>query len=398
MRLRSWLVIVAVLGAWACGNAASPDDGDGTNLPVGAPGAGGSGALPVAGTGPAPGATAGAGSMPVGVSAGAGVTEPPGGVPQAGAGAGMAGAGAIIPTDPTLPPGSFDYQDQQVTLSADLVIAAGATVRVGPGVTFTGSGDLKVQVEGTLIITGTPEAPAKFMGAGTPRSWHGIVIASGGRLEATNVEIGGATYGIHAMPGSTFMVDHADLGTSFKAAVLQAEGSFDHTRFHASGDPTFSPVNEVSIDDVNGTLTIIDASPSVKNSSFDGSNALVDMVRIGGSSSATFDHVTVADAHCGFHTFGTNNASPKITNSRFERLSYGIMAYTSKPIIEDSVFVSNGNDVGFCFGATADNAPALHNNNYSTGAPVIDPTCFDIGTDEPMPAASPNPAAGPVGL
>jgi hypothetical protein len=317
-----------------------------------------------------------------------------------GAGAGPAagtGAGGMDQPGPS-PSGMYDYEMQEVTLDADLVIAAGETLRVGPGVTFTAATGVKVQVEGALIATGTAQAPVRFLGAGMPRSWHGIVVASGGSITLTHVEIGGATYGILAQPGSDFTVDYAEIGTSFKAAVLQADGSFDHTKFHASGDPTFSPVNEVSIDDVNGTLTIIDASPTVTNASFDGSAALVDMVRIGGNSSPVFDHVHLQDAHCGFHTFGTANAAPHITNAVFERLAYGIMAYTMKATITDSVFNGNANDVGFCFGATADNAPTLMNNYYMSGAAVIDASCFQIGADEPTPATAPNPMAGPVGL
>lgn len=386
MHRRSWLVIVGVLGTWAC-NAAPQGGAVGTNDPVDSSGAAGSAATTSAGATPS-----------AGTSGGDGVTVPPGAVQQAGAGAGTAGAGVVQPPDPVDPDAAYDYQDEQVSLDADLIVAAGATLRVGPGVTFTASASVKVQVEGTLIVTGTAESPARFLGAGVPRSWHGVVIAAGGRVEMTHVEIGGATYALHAQPGSAFVVDHADLGTSFKAAVLQADGAFDHTRFHASGDPTFSPVNEVSIDDVNGTLTILDASPSVSNSSFDGSAALVDMVRIGGNASPVFDHVLVQDAHCGFHTFGAANASPRITNSRFERLAYGIMAYTMKPVIENSVFIDNANDVGFCFGATADNVPELHDNHYSSGAALVDPSCFQIGADDASPAITPNPTAGPVGL
>jgi len=98
--------------------------------------------------------------------------------------------------------------------------------------------------------------------------------------------------------------------SSFKAAVVQSDGTFDHTRFHASGDPTFSPVNEVSIDDVNGTLTILDASPTVTNSSFDGSAALVDMIRVGGKASPVFDHVHVIDAHCAFQFGAVRSEEP----------------------------------------------------------------------------------------
>ena len=289
---------------------------------------------------------------------------------------------------------------EEVSLSADLVIAKGMTVRVGPGTTFKMGNGVKVKVEGTLIVAGTAAARVRFVGAtaDAPRAWHGIEIASGGRLTLAHAEIAGATYGIHALKGSNYTVDFADIGTSFKAAVLEADGSFDHTRFHASGDPTFSAVNEVSIDDVNGTLTILDASPTISNSSFDGSAALVDMIRVGGNSSPLFDHLHLKDAHCGIHANGGVNNTPRIKHTVFENMAYGLMVYATKPSIEDTVFLNNAYDVGFCFDATEQNVPTLTRNFYSAGEASIDPTCFQIGAADPNPLPTKPTDVGPVGL
>lgn len=364
-------------------------------------------------TAPANSATAGTSVAAAGGGAGAGPAVPgapsssgAAGSPSNGAGAGSPGTEPMAPNtppgDPAQPPATgangYDYDGEQVALDADLVIASGETLRVGPGTTFTASANVKVQVEGTLVVEGTSAARVRFLGAGTPRSWHGIVVAAGGTLTASQLEIAGATYGIHALPGSSYHVDYAEIGTSFKAAVVQADGSFQHTRFHASGDPTFSPVNEVSIDDVNGTLTILDASPTVTDSTFDGSAALVDMVRIGGNASPTFDRVHIKEAHCGIHANGGVNNAPIVRNAVFESLAYGLMVYATKPTIEDSVFLMNGNDIGFCFDATADNVPTMSGNYYSSGSAIIDPSCFQIGTADASPSAVPNPSAGPVGL
>jgi len=311
--------------------------------------------------------------------------------------AGGGGAGASDTTKPEPPDpelDGYDYEMEDVTLDADLVVAAGETLRVGPGVTFTASSGVKVQVSGSLIVEGAAEAPVRWLGAGMPRSWHGIVVERGGKLELKHVEIGDATYGIHALPGSDFVVDYADVGTSFKAALIQSDGSFDHTRFHAAADPLLTDFSELIVDDINGTLTIIDASASISNSSFDNSIAIVDMVIIDGDSSPVFDHIHVKQAHCGFHMVG---GTARITNSVFEQLVYGVMAYATAPVIENSVFRDNANDVGYCLGATAEQAPALDNNYYSSGAASVDPSCFQIGTQDEHPAAAPNPAAGPAG-
>ena len=106
----------------------------------------------------------------------------------------------------------------------------------------------------------------------------------------------------------------------------------------------------------------------------------------------------MADAHCAIHFFGAVNSAPRVTNSVFERLSYGVMAYTTAPVIENSAFIGNANDVGFCFGATEDNVPALQGNYYESGAPLVDPSCFVIGTTDASPLGSMPSDIGPSDL
>ncbi len=402
---RKAMVLVAgcvlSLAGWACDSASESGSGGtgaaqaGAGGMMSASGAGGVGGSAGAGSGGAAGAS-GVG----GAGGAAGMTGGTGGTMAnmiAGAGAGT-GAGVGGGAGTMIAPGDFDYAGENVMLTETLTIPAGETISVGPGTTFTASVGVKVQVNGTLVVAGSADSKVKFLGAGTPRSWEGIVIGSGGVLQLTHAEIGGATYGIYAEAGSSYTVDYAEIGTSFKVAVLYADGSFDHTKFHASGDDTFSPVNEVSVDDVNGSLTIIDASPTVSNSSFDNSSPLVDMIRIGGNSSPVFDHILVKGAHCGFHTNGGVNTVPVIRNSVLEGMSYGIMAYTSKATFESCNFMGNSADIGFCFDATADNTPTLRNNFYSSGSASLDPTCFDITAADPMPAAAAHTDAGPQGL
>jgi hypothetical protein len=285
-----------------------------------------------------------------------------------------------------------------VTLDKDLVIPKGKTVRVGPGVTFNAkAAGVKIDVQGELVVEGSSASPVTFAGGGSPSSWHGIVVASGGKLTLSHVKIGGAQYGVHAMPGSSFSIDRAVVDTSFKAAVLQSQGTLSNSTFKAV--LLFPAITDaVAIDDPNGALTIMDASPTVTNCRFEGSGGLNDMVRIGGMASPTFDKIYVGNSHCGFHISGGTNNSPKITNTVFESLSYGIMAYASAPIVEDSVFLRNGSDIGMCSGATAANAAKLRNNSYVDNALRLDASCDRIGTKDAAPASATNPAAGPSGL
>ncbi|MEY4581889.1 MAG: hypothetical protein RL701_6592 [Pseudomonadota bacterium] len=339
-------------------------------------------------------------AVPVAGSAAAGSASVAAGSGSAASGSGAAGvtaqAGTAAAGTTSTPSGAFDYEAQEVTLDADLVVPAGKTVRVGPGTTFKASAtEVKIQVLGELVVEGTADKPASFLATKTAiRSWHGLVIESGGKLTMKNAKIGGASYGLWAMPGSQFSVDSSVIDTSFKAAIIQSDGSFTHTRFIASVPETVSLASEVSVDDPNGALTIMDASPTVTDCQFDGASTVTDLVRIGGKASPIFDYVYLHDAHCAFHTYGGTNTSARISHARIENFSYGFMAYTTKPIVENSVFKGNSADFGICLGATADNAPALKNNFYSTGEVSLDPSCFNIGIADAAPAATASAEAG----
>ncbi len=295
------------------------------------------------------------------------------------------------------PAPSWDHDHETVSLTENLVIAAGETLRVGPGTAFQAVEGVSVQVEGTLIVEGTTEEPVRFLGNDVPRSWEGIVVHEGAMLDVAHAEVSGATYGIHALPGSDFVVTRSDISTSFKAALVESDGSFDHVAFHASGDqPTTIGELDPSVDP-DGALAIVDGSPSVTHSTFDGSHALSDMIRVRGTSAATFDHLHITEAHCGFHVQDAENNSPRMTNSVMLNMAFGIMAYAGKPVMEDNVFMDNQVDVGFCYGAAEENAPALQNNFYSSGALVLDAPCARINTMDPSPAVEANPNAGPEG-
>jgi hypothetical protein len=372
---------LAIVCAMACGNAdpepepfTEPEAG---NAPASAPTAAGT---------PANGSPTAGAPAPSNQTPAPGVVSAPSPAPSSTA---PPVAAAPVP---------FTYLREDVSLTQSRVVAPGETLRIGPGTTLTAATGVTLRVEGTLIVEGTEEDPVRFLGAGTPRSWEGIVLAEGGSAKLQYVQISGATYGIYALPGSTFSVDRADIGDSFKCAVIQSDGSFSNTAFHASGDPTFSLSGAAPITDVNGTLTIVDASPTVTNSSFDLGAPLVDMVRVRGKSSPSFDHCSFTDAHCGVHTEDVANGGTRITNSTFRNMPFGLMAFNTAPELEGNVFTGNGSDIGVCLGATTDTAPVLSGNYYEGGMPRFDASCTQVGTTDAAPAAAPNPTAGPVGL
>lgn len=406
----STLWLVAALGCSSgASNAPQPTAAD----------AGGQATLPTTSTSAAPlptspAAAAAAGSSPTTATAGQSSTAgnaavaTTAGTGAAGSATGQAGqpsaptagaAGASSSPPPATKPDpttGFDYPAGDVAMSADLVIPAGKTVKVGPGTKFKASTDVKLQVLGELIVQGTPESPATFDGNGTPKSWHGIVVESGGKLTLENAHVSGATYGLFIMPGAQFSVDSSVIDTSFKAAVVQSNGTFKRTRFVATVPDSISLASEVSVDDPNGALTIMDASPTITDCRFDGASTVTDLVRIGGNASPTFDHVYLHDAHCAFHTYGGTNTSARVTNALIENFAYGFMAYTTKPIVENSVFKNNSADFGICLGATEDNAPALKDNFYSAGEVQLDGSCYGIGIVDATPATAASTSAGTI--
>jgi hypothetical protein len=107
---------------------------------------------------------------------------------------------------------------------------------------------------------------------------------------------------------------------------------------------------------------------------------------------------TFKAAHCGFHVFGATTSFTTITNSVIEGMSYGVMAFTTKPNFKNNVFKGNANDAGFCFGATAATKPIFDGNYYASGAAVFDASCVQAGTTSTNTATAAIPGAGPVGL
>ncbi|MET0340186.1 MAG: hypothetical protein ABW252_04260 [Polyangiales bacterium] len=286
----------------------------------------------------------------------------------------------------------FDYEDETVELTEDLVIPAGKTVRVGPGVTFHAAGKYRVRVLGRLEVEASAAQPSSFTGGGTPSSWHGIVVGKGGVLTLRHAKITGAQYGIFAEAGSDFTVEDTLIDKSFKTAVVYADGTFTRTRFTASVPATIAITEAVAVDDPNGSLTIIDASPTITDSRFDGASIFTDLVRIGGDSQPTFDRVYLHDAHCAFHSSGGTRNGARIRNALMEGFSYAFMTFSTTPIVEDSVFKDNLNDFGLCSGSAA-NAPKLKNNFYG-GEVKLDASCFRIAIKDASPATTANGNAG----
>jgi hypothetical protein len=248
-----------------------------------------------------------------------------------------------------------------VQLAMPLTIAAGKTAVICAGATITASAGAGIQVQGTLLVQGTRQAPVKFVGAvHAPDSWVGIVLAGTGTLRATFAEIHHATFGLDARPGSTFEIDHILMDTSTQLLLLETSGTLSHGVLHGlSSEQGISPV------------IVVDASPRLVDTVIDqGLYNGVDMVVVNGAGAApVFDHMEVADSHCAFHF--NEGTGVTISNSVVRHNAYGVMvsASTNGKYLHNN-FEDNQIHIGSCVPGLS----AQITENYFAGSP-LDGSC-----------------------
>ena len=332
--------------------------------------------------------------------AGTGATEPVelAGAPGSAGVPGTAGAAAdpppIVPpattpppidvTPPAEPPAKADIEYcGEVALTGEQLVPAGKVASACAGTQFSAGPGAALVIEGQLFIRGTPEAKVGMHGPdATPGGWKGVVIKQGGSIQATHWTITGATLGIHAQVGSSYALDYLDIDKSMELMFIEADGSLNHGRLHARGadQPAFSlPVH------------INDAAPTIANTLIDNGNSFHDHFEVtGAKSSPKFDHVEIANCHCGVHT--ADGVGIQITNSNIHNTEYGVMALAARgTMVSGNVFEHNTWDVGLCLGGTM----TLQGNTYGADGATFDPGCAML---DPNPADRPPTGVGPQGL
>jgi hypothetical protein len=88
-------------------------------------------------------------------------------------------------------------------LTASVEIAAGSTVTIAPGAQLTAAPGVVITVRGVLSVASAEKhariAPSQ---AAPADSWGGIVVESGGRLDADGLDLAGATTALTVNAGS----------------------------------------------------------------------------------------------------------------------------------------------------------------------------------------------------
>ena len=297
------------------------------------------------------GPTAGTGGMGGTSSGGTGGSGPTAG--GTGGAAGASGTGVVA--------------DQvlcgDVQLTASLIIAAGKTVTICAGSVVTAASKVNVTVGGTLKVLGTQASPVKFVGtAHTPGYWGGIALDAGGSLMVTFAEVHDAAFGLNARVGSTFQIDHILVDNSNQLLLLAANGTLSHGVLHGLlANQSFSPV------------VISDASPTLVDTVVNqGLYGGVDLIIVTGATAApVFDHMEVADSHCGFHF--NQGAGVIVRNSFVHHNSYGVMVNGATTQFVHNNFQDNAPvNIGSCSGV-----PGQVTDNYFVGPPVDD-SCLGL--------------------
>jgi len=299
-----------------------------------------------------------------------------GGAPASGAGGGAVtgagGAAGPVVADETL--------CGPVALTANKIVAAGKTVAICAGSTLTFTGNISLTVNGRLLVQGTAQLPVKLAGATAGAgTWAGLVLNAGGDLSATYLEIHDAATALAARPASTYAVDHLVIDNSSVMMVLSSDGTIAHGTLRGLGNAQSS-----------SPVFISNASPHITDTSVtQGVYLGVDLIIIGGANSApVFDHVEVADSHCGFHIGESGGAV--ITNSWLHHNAYAFMLGASVAgHINHNNFQDNLVNLGTCYGTSLE-----VKDNYFEGA-AFDDTCGNLTVTGTAPAGPYTTGVGP---
>ncbi|HTQ45977.1 MAG TPA: hypothetical protein VMI75_24645 [Polyangiaceae bacterium] len=337
----------------------------------GGPGYGGGGVGGVTGPGSSPGSSGSGGNGATGSGSSGGSASSSGSsggnASSSGSSGGSSsggGGGMTITANTT-------WNDGQM-LAESVTIGSGVTVTIAPGATITVASGVAITVDGTLTASSTTKA-ASLTGTG----WTGIVVASGGTLNLTGVDISGASTPLDVQKGATSAeYDSGTINgatTPFKVEVGGALGSKSATvtgtlgSASIGGSFTASKLNYNS----NGNEGIITTDPtaqlSIEDSTLQGTGPTGDMlISQGGAAKFHIAYTTISNVHCGFHFDAIGEFDISYIND--ESNAFGFMLYGSSGAGPFTVSYSNiVQNSAYAYDAQGTNAPITFSNDYVTG-------------------------------
>jgi hypothetical protein len=257
------------------------------------------------------------------------------------------------------------------TIAGNVVIAAGVTVTIAPSASITIADGKSITVQGTLKGTSPAASHAKLTGT----AWTGVVVAKGGTLALTSVDIDNATTAIDTQAGNVAATfDSSIINAATTPFKVDAGGKLSMTRSNVVGSKGMSSVGgsftASHLDyDSNGSegIAMVDPSAvfSADDSRFHGtSNSGGDMIVSNNAKTLHLSHSEIAKCHCAFHINNVTNMDVSFMSLHDD--SYGFMQYGSDPAtgtrtVSDSNFVTLA---GIGFDEAGINGPITLSNVY----------------------------------
>jgi hypothetical protein len=315
------------------------------------------------------------------------------------AGCSFGGVATMMATDP----GGLGDGDH---LTAALVIPAGSTVTILAGAQIVAAPGVVITVRGVLAVSAGAAGAAAHARIATAAphpeqaaAWGGIVVESGGRLDADGLDIDGVLTALTVNAGS--LGARYDHGTITDAAIpfqIAKGGRLDTAHanvVNANGQSGISGELHASYLDYegggfSGGIIMSDAS-----SIFDATDSRFHGTAIGGydyivSYAATLIHIaysTITDAHCAFHfddvarfeidhvTAGASSPDGAGGQDFWGAMLYGSGAGPN--VISNSNFMGSQNNLD----QQNPNGPLTVTNTYTTGNDALLPTSIWLPAD-----------------
>ena len=267
--------------------------------------------------------------------------------------------------------GNVTWSDGEM-LAQSVTIGSGAIVTVAPGATIQVASGATITVEGTLTASSTTKA-ASLTGTG----WTGIVVASGGTLSLTGVDISGASVPLDVQKGATSAeYDSGTINgatTPFKVEVGGTLGSKSATVTGTLGSASIGGSFTASklTYNSNGNEGIITTDPtaqlSIEDSTLTGTGPTGDMlVAQGGAAKFHIAYTTISNVHCGFHFDTLSEFDVSYVNDQSN--AFGFMLYGSGGAGPFTVSYSNiVQNSAYAYDTQGTNAPITFDHDYVTG-------------------------------
>lgn len=264
-------------------------------------------------------------------------------------------------------------------LTGEVRIYDGATVEIEPGAKISCTDTVQIQVGGALRVNSAGEHASISCSR-----WRGIIVAQGGRLDLTGLDIENAEVGIATTNGAgEANVTDSSILSAVHPFTVGPDSKLSLTRVKATTSTKLLD-GETSVSEVHGTLIakFLDyeantnegimlrdgGEADIEDSTLKAKNGL-DLVSSYGGKSLKLRYSTLRGAHCGPHLQGIGSFEIEYVTS--EDNIYGITIYGAS--LEGPHVVRNSNISGAVawLDMQGDHGPITFENVFTTGSEII---------------------------